>query len=320
MRVDPSPASAVEVYWRPGCGFCSTLLRGLRRSGLPLRAVDIWRDPEAAALVRSLAGGNETVPTVVIGAHALVNPTVEEVLATVADQAPHLLPAGQPCPPPAWRWSGWWAPLSSVGLAALWAGLAIWHPTTTYHLGPLLAAAAWPRLERWRAGRRLRLRAVAVAAIGGAVVALGTLALLVALGSLRGPTLVGHGGAATESLVLLGLGSAYGAVGGQPAGAPRRGVGGRLTRAPIPSGRATSPSPTAPSEQLTAGVDPAHRPLEHLGRPTHAPPCWAGPRGIPSGRPGGPRDAGYRPDPTRFRRGRDCQRRDNSSPPRCLRL
>jgi mycoredoxin len=68
MRVDPSPASAVEVYWRPGCGFCSTLLRGLRRSGLPLRAVDIWRDPEAAALVRSLAGGNETVPTVVIGA------------------------------------------------------------------------------------------------------------------------------------------------------------------------------------------------------------------------------------------------------------
>jgi glutaredoxin-like protein len=151
MRVDPSPASVVEVYWRPGCGFCSTLLRGLRRSGLPLRAVDIWRDPEAAALVRSLAGGNETVPTVVIGAHALVNPTVEEVLEAVADQAPHLLPTGLPCPPPAWRWSGWWAPLSSVGLAALWAGLAIWHPTTTYHLGPLLAAAAWPRLAR--AGR-----------------------------------------------------------------------------------------------------------------------------------------------------------------------
>lgn len=97
MRVDPSPASAVEVYWRPGRGFCSTLLRGLRRSGLPLRAVDIWRDPEAAALVRSLAGGNETVPTVVIGAHALVNPTVEEVLAAIADQAPHLLPTGLPC-------------------------------------------------------------------------------------------------------------------------------------------------------------------------------------------------------------------------------
>jgi glutaredoxin-like protein len=139
MRVDPPPASVVEVYWRPGCGFCSTLLRGLRRSGLPLRAVDIWRDPKAAALVRSLADGNETVPTVVVGAHALVNPTVEEVLETVAAQAPHLLPTGLPCPPRARRWSGWWAPLSSVGLAALWAGLAIWHPTTTYHLGPLLA-------------------------------------------------------------------------------------------------------------------------------------------------------------------------------------
>jgi hypothetical protein len=43
MRVDPSPASAVEVYWRPGCGFCSTLLRGLRRSGLPLRGRHLAR-------------------------------------------------------------------------------------------------------------------------------------------------------------------------------------------------------------------------------------------------------------------------------------
>jgi glutaredoxin-like protein len=222
MRVDPPPASVVEVYWRPGCGFCSTLLRGLRRSGLPLRAVDIWRDPEAAALVRSLADGNETVPTVVVGAHALVNPTVEEVLETVADQAPHLLPTGLPCPPPARRWSGWWAPLSSVGLAALWAGLAIWHPTTTYHLGPLLAAAAWPRLERARAGQPLGRQAAAIAASGGTLVALAALGLLVALGSLCGPTLVGHGGPATESLVLLALGSAYGLwAASRPA--PRRG-------------------------------------------------------------------------------------------------
>jgi glutaredoxin-like protein len=210
MRVDPPPASAVEVYWRPGCGFCSTLRRGLHRSGLPLREVDIWRDPEAAALVRSLAGGNETVPTVVISDRVLVNPTLEEVLAAVAAQAPHLLPAEQPRPPPARHWWGWWAPLSSVGLAALWAGLAIWHPTTTYHLGPALAAAAWPRLARRRAGQQLGPRAAVVAASGGALVALGTLGLLVGLHALRGPSLVGHGSPATESLVLLGLGGAYG--------------------------------------------------------------------------------------------------------------
>lgn len=210
MRVDPPPASAVEVYWRPGCGFCSTLLRGLRRSGLPLHAVDIWRDPEAAALVRSLAGGNETVPTVVVGTRALVNPTVEEVLAAVAAQAPHLLPAGRPCSSVAERFRGWWGPLSSVGLAALWAGLAIWHPTTTYHLGPALTAAAWPRLARWRAGLRLSPRAAAIATSGGALLALGTLGLLVGLHALRGPTLVGHGSPTIESLVLLGLGSAYG--------------------------------------------------------------------------------------------------------------
>lgn len=210
MRVDPAPACAVKVYWRPGCGSCSTLRRGLLRSGLPLREVDIWRDPEAAALVRSLADGNETVPTVVIGARALVNPTVEEVLAAVAAQAPHLLPAGQPCPPPARRWWDWRAPIASLGLAALWAGLAIWHPTTTYHLGPALAAAAWPRLARWRAGQRLGSRTTAVATGGGALVALGTLGLLVGVHALRGPTLVGHGSPTTESLVLLGLGSAYG--------------------------------------------------------------------------------------------------------------
>lgn len=70
----------VEVYWRPGCPFCRRLLRPLRRSGLVLREVNIWDDPEAAARVRSVAGGNETVPTVFIGEQALVNPSMRQVL------------------------------------------------------------------------------------------------------------------------------------------------------------------------------------------------------------------------------------------------
>lgn len=76
----------VEVYWRPGCPFCRMLLRPLRRSGLILREVNIWEDAAAAARVRSVAGGNETVPTVFIGEQALVNPSLRQVLRAAGVQ------------------------------------------------------------------------------------------------------------------------------------------------------------------------------------------------------------------------------------------
>jgi mycoredoxin len=72
-------SAAVTVYWRPGCLFCASLLRGLGRAGIQARRVDIWQDPEGAAFVRSLTGGDETVPTVVVGDVALVNPRVSDV-------------------------------------------------------------------------------------------------------------------------------------------------------------------------------------------------------------------------------------------------
>lgn len=92
----------VLFYWRPGCPFCMALRRGLRRTGVPFREINIWDDPEAAATVRSVANGNETVPTVLIGSRALVNPSVKRVLATVREEAPELLPAE----PPRRRWFG----------------------------------------------------------------------------------------------------------------------------------------------------------------------------------------------------------------------
>lgn len=81
----------VEFYWRPGCPFCITLRSRLRRSALPVREVNIWEDPDAAARVRAVAGGNETVPTVFVGERALVNPSVKQVTALVRETAPHLL-------------------------------------------------------------------------------------------------------------------------------------------------------------------------------------------------------------------------------------
>ncbi|HTO00347.1 MAG TPA: glutaredoxin domain-containing protein [Microthrixaceae bacterium] len=81
----------VVVFWRPGCGYCSRLLAKLDKLDLPLLKVNIWDDPAAAAVVRSIANGSETVPTVIVGKAGLVNPSKKEVLAAVADQAPHLL-------------------------------------------------------------------------------------------------------------------------------------------------------------------------------------------------------------------------------------
>ncbi|MGB1505241.1 MAG: glutaredoxin family protein [Acidimicrobiales bacterium] len=83
---------AVEFYWRPGCGFCMMLERNLDRAGIPLSKHNIWDDPSHADVVRSHANGNETVPTLVIGDAALVNPSTDDVLAVLVDKAPHLVP------------------------------------------------------------------------------------------------------------------------------------------------------------------------------------------------------------------------------------
>ncbi len=80
----------VTVYWRPGCPFCMRLRLALRLRRLPRTEINIWQDPEAAAFVRSVADGNETVPTVVVAGHAMVNPSAGRVISEVRDRAPHL--------------------------------------------------------------------------------------------------------------------------------------------------------------------------------------------------------------------------------------
>jgi mycoredoxin len=74
----------VEFFWRPGCPFCMLLERSLDQEGVTLAKRNIWEEPEAAAIVRSIAEGNETVPTVRIGTVAMVNPSAKQVLAALA--------------------------------------------------------------------------------------------------------------------------------------------------------------------------------------------------------------------------------------------
>jgi mycoredoxin len=77
----PGPAEPVVVFfWRPGCVFCSLLRSRLERAGVTLDERNIWDDDDAAAFVRSVASGNETVPTVVVAGTPLVNPPAKTVL------------------------------------------------------------------------------------------------------------------------------------------------------------------------------------------------------------------------------------------------
>ena len=62
------------VYWRPGCQYCLRLRFRLGRAAHRVHWVDIWRDPEGAADVRAVTGGDETVPTVVVSGQSRVNP------------------------------------------------------------------------------------------------------------------------------------------------------------------------------------------------------------------------------------------------------
>ena len=85
-------STVVHFFWRPGCPFCAALRFRLKRHGVEVNEINIWEDPAAAAFVRSVAGGNETVPTIAVGDSALVNPSPQAVIDLLSDIAPQLLP------------------------------------------------------------------------------------------------------------------------------------------------------------------------------------------------------------------------------------
>jgi mycoredoxin len=62
------------IFWRPGCTYCQRLRIRLGRDGRRAHWVNIWADPAAAAAVRAITGGDETVPTVELNGQPHVNP------------------------------------------------------------------------------------------------------------------------------------------------------------------------------------------------------------------------------------------------------
>ena len=95
-----------EVFWRPGCPYCSALRRDLDRRGVAATWRDIWADDDARAFVRSVNGGNETVPTVRVGRRTLTNPSGTQVAQLLGGGA------AEPTPEPGRhrtaRRRGWW--------------------------------------------------------------------------------------------------------------------------------------------------------------------------------------------------------------------
>ncbi len=100
--LDPEPSGArpeLVVYWRPGCPYCGSLRRALRKAGIETTEIDIWKDPAGAAAVRAATGGDETVPTVALGGTVMVNPAPRAVVSWALAQG---VATHEP-PSPWWR-------------------------------------------------------------------------------------------------------------------------------------------------------------------------------------------------------------------------
>ena len=88
---DLTMTDGLAVYRRDHCGYCWKLERTLRAAGVEYDRRDIYTDPEAAAFVRSVNEGNETVPTVVLpSGEVLTNPKPKDLLRELGVESPGL--------------------------------------------------------------------------------------------------------------------------------------------------------------------------------------------------------------------------------------
>jgi hypothetical protein len=102
------------------------------------------------------------------------------------------------------------AAFMTLGLAVLWVVVALLRTGVTFHLAPLLVAAAFPVGMSYDADEPISAGGLAVASLAGLAAALVTTLILAALGEMTGPSLLPFGGAATEAVVF----AAVGAIGG----------------------------------------------------------------------------------------------------------
>jgi mycoredoxin len=74
------PGTDLTIYSTVWCGYCQRLKSQMTREGIVFTEIDIEIDAAAAAYVKSVNGGNQTVPTVLFAdGTALSNPAIGEV-------------------------------------------------------------------------------------------------------------------------------------------------------------------------------------------------------------------------------------------------
>jgi mycoredoxin len=79
-------AAELTMYTTTWCGYCHRLKTALKSARIPYTEVDIERHPVAAEFVRSVNGGNQTVPTVKFAdGSALTNPTAAQIAQKLAE-------------------------------------------------------------------------------------------------------------------------------------------------------------------------------------------------------------------------------------------
>ena len=86
MTTQTLPATGtVTMYSTTWCGYCRRLKIQLDSAGIGYTEIDIEDVPDAAELVASLNGGNQTVPTVIFpDGTAATNPSLVEVKARLS--------------------------------------------------------------------------------------------------------------------------------------------------------------------------------------------------------------------------------------------
>lgn len=73
------------MYSTSWCGYCRRLKLQLNEAGIAYQEINIERDPEAAAFVEQVNGGNQTVPTLRYpDGSTATNPSFAEVKAALA--------------------------------------------------------------------------------------------------------------------------------------------------------------------------------------------------------------------------------------------
>jgi mycoredoxin len=76
----PGKGDDVKMYTTVWCGYCQRLKAQLGREQIAFEEIDIEADPQAAAFVESVNGGNQTVPTLLFDdGTALTNPSIGQV-------------------------------------------------------------------------------------------------------------------------------------------------------------------------------------------------------------------------------------------------